>query len=194
MFACHRLRSVGAVGLASAGVLVGHTITYTLAPTRLSEVAGGWQRSAHGYLGAVDDLAAAFAAIALAIIMLGRVTSSQGQIGLRLLAGRLIALQVASFMAMELIERVASQVGVAQFLLSVLFPVGVFVQAGVGLAIALIVRWLLQLAAAIADGSRRSTLAVEPRFFSRLALEPPLRANTEWAAAAIRGPPLSGRT
>ena len=148
MSAARSSRPSVVLGLALGGVLVGHTVAYRLllpdAHARTLELAA----SGHGYLSGANVVGLVAAVIALAALFLGRVLRAD-EVDLRHLTTRLIGFQMAVFVAMEVLERIASGGGV-QHLPAVLL-VGLPVQAGVALLVALFARLLLRVAAAIAD-------------------------------------------
>ncbi len=136
------------LGLAFGGVLLGHTVAYRLlvpdAHSRALELAA----SGHGYLSGANALGLVAAIIVLAALFLGGVMRMHDAVPQHL-AARLIAFQVAAFLAMEVLERLASGGG-TQHLSSVLL-VGLPVQALIAVLVALVARLLLRVAAAIAD-------------------------------------------
>jgi hypothetical protein len=136
------------LGLALGGVLLGHTVAYRLllpdAHARTLELAA----SGHGYLSGANVVGLVAAVVALAALFLGRVLRAD-EIDLRHLTARLIGFQMAVFVAMEVLERIASRGG-AKHLPAVLL-VGLPVQAAVALLVALVARLLLRVAAAVAE-------------------------------------------
>ena len=136
------------LALAFGGVLLGHTIAYRLlvpdAHTRALELAA----SGHGYLSGANAVGLVGAIIALAALFLGGVMRTHDAVPQHL-AARLVAFQMAAFLAMELLERLASGGGV-HHLASVLL-IGLPVQASIAALVALVARLLLRVAAAIAD-------------------------------------------
>lgn len=136
------------LGLAFGGVLLGHTVAYRLlipdAHTRALELAA----SGHGYLSGANAIGLVGAIIALAALFLGGVMRTQDAVPQHL-AARLVAFQMAAFLAMEVLERLASGGG-TQHLASILV-IGLPVQAMIAVLVALVARLLLQVAAAIAD-------------------------------------------
>jgi hypothetical protein len=136
------------LALAFGGVLLGHTVAYRLlvpdAHARALELAA----SGHGYLSGANAIGLVVAIVALAALFLGGVMRTQDAVP-RHLAARLVAFQMAAFLAMEVLERIASGGGL-QHLASVLL-VGLPVQALIAALVALVARLLVQVAAAIAD-------------------------------------------
>lgn len=136
------------VGLAFGGVLLGHTVAYRLlipdVHTRALELAA----SGHGYLSGANAIGLVGAIIALAALFLGGVMRTQDAVPPHL-AARLVAFQMAAFLSMEVLERIASGGG-TQHLASVLV-IGLPVQVLIAALVALVARLLLRVAAAIAD-------------------------------------------
>jgi len=136
------------LGLALGGVLLGHTVAYRLllpdAHTRALELAA----SGHGYLSGANVVGLVASVVALAALFLGGVLRTNARAP-RHLAARLVGFQMAAFLAMEVLERVASGGGV-QHLPSVLV-IGLPVQALIALLVAFVAWLLLRAAAAIAE-------------------------------------------
>ena len=136
------------LALAFGGVLLGHTVAYRLlvpdAHARTLELAA----SGHGYLSGANAVGLIGAIIALAALFLGGVMRTHDAVP-RHLAARLVGFQMAAFLAMEVLERLASGGG-TQHLTSVLL-IGLPVQALIAGLVALVARLLLRVAAAIAD-------------------------------------------
>jgi hypothetical protein len=136
------------LGLALGGLLLGHTLAYRLllpdAHTRALELAA----SGHGYLSSANVVGLVAAVVALAALFLGGVLRSHDSQP-RHLAARLIGFQMAAFLAMEVLERIASGGGV-QHLPAVLL-IGLPVQALIAVLVAFVARLLLRIAAVIAD-------------------------------------------
>ncbi len=136
------------LGLALGGVLLGHTAAYRLlipdAHTRALELAA----SGHGYLSGANVVGLAAAVVALAALFLGGVLRTH-EAAPRNLAMRLIGFQMAAFLAMEVLERIASGGGVQH--LPAVLAIGLPVQALIAGLVVLLARFLLRAAAAIAD-------------------------------------------
>jgi hypothetical protein len=136
------------LGLALGGVLLGHTVAYRLllpdAHTRALELAA----SGHGYLSGANVVGLVASVAALATLFLGGVLRTN-ETAPRHLSARLVGFQLAAFLTMEVLERIASA-GDVQHLPSVLV-IGLPVQALIALLVALVVWLLLRVAASIAD-------------------------------------------
>ena len=179
------------LGLALGGVLLGHTVAYRLlipdAHTRALELAA----SGHGYLSGANVVGLVAAVVALAALFLGGVLRTNDAAPQRL-ALRLVGFQMTAFLAMELLERIASGGG-TQHLLTVLLT-GLPVQALIAVLVAFMARLLLRVASAIAERLTRppawaDTVAVsvgapaEPRRPDRTG-SPPGRAPPSFLVAA----------
>jgi len=141
-------RSSLVLGLALGGVLVGHTAAYRLLLPDAHARAAELTAAGHGYLSGANVVGLVAAVIALAALFLGGVLRTNGTAPTRL-ATRLIGFQMAAFLAMEVLERVASGDGV-QHLPAVLL-IGLPVQAIVAVLVAVAAHLLLRAAVAIAD-------------------------------------------
>jgi hypothetical protein len=160
------------LGLALGGVLLGHTVAYRLllpdAHARALELAA----SGHGYLSGADVVGLVAAVVALAAIFLGGVLRTN-ETAPPHLAARLVGFQIAAFLAMEVLERIASGGGL-QHLPSVLL-VGVPAQALIALLAAFAAWLLLRAAAAIADLLSRAPTWAETNLRVREACAEPHR-------------------
>ncbi len=129
-----------AVALAAGGVLVGHGLAYALVQPDVHARAGLLASTGHAYLHLLDAPALVLMVVAFAAAVgtgLGRrARPATGGAFFRRLAG----LQVATFVAMEVAERLASGASLTGLLDGGLLPVGIAVQ----LAIAALGAWLLR--------------------------------------------------
>jgi len=173
-----------ATGLAAGSVLLGHGITYAIVHPDAHDRAGVLAATGHAYLHLLEGpgiVLAIVSALAAALIGLGRLGASPDPSSL---FRHLAAAQLSAFVAMEILERVAS--GAAQFRPSdaMLIVLGVVIQ----LALARLGAWLL---AALNHGGRRLAAAI-PRL--RLPLPRPAFRIGEMpvlapARAPVAGPP-----
>jgi hypothetical protein len=178
-------------GLALGGVLLGHTVAYRIlipdAHTRSLELAA----SGHGYLNGANVVGLVAAIAALAAVFLGGVLRTN-QVVPRHLAARLVGFQMAAFLSMEVLERVASGGGTRH--LAPVLLVGLPVQATIAILVAVVARLLLRVAAAIADLLTRTPawismvvasarVSAEPRRPDRTG-SPPGRAPPSFVIAA----------
>jgi hypothetical protein len=136
------------LGLALGGVLLGHTVAYRLllpdAHARALELAA----SGHGYLSSANVVGLVASVVALAALFLGGVLRTNVTAPTHL-AVRLVGFQMAAYLAMEVLERLASGGG-TQHLAAVLL-IGLPVQALIAVIVALVARLLLRVASATAD-------------------------------------------
>jgi hypothetical protein len=180
-----RLHPATLLALGLGGVLVGHSIVYRLlipdAHTRAAELAA----TGHGYLSGADAIATVAIVAALAYAFLGGVLRAPAPSG-ALLVGRIAAFQVAAFVAMEGIERLAS--GTVGHALPAVLLVGLPVQLVVALAIAAVAAWLARAGRAV-TGSPREVVGARPAVLARNIAPPSLlRAGARWAPRG-RSPP-----
>jgi hypothetical protein len=151
-------------GVAFAGVVAGHSLTYFAA------LPGGNERGA--YLAATGHSYwrnALVLALLLEVLGLGVVAVRGFRAGLRgtlpirhsarQLALRLALIQVVAFGALEAGERLVSGAGVSGMFAHHLFVVGIAVQLLVAVAGALLLRWLAAAARAIGASLRRGAAA-----------------------------------
>jgi hypothetical protein len=182
-------------GTATAGVVLGHWLSYLLAirETRLREQI--LSTSGHGYwLGAVK------VAIVAVLIALGSVVvrhlrgraRADALFGERLssLTGRLALLQLIGFTAMEITERIAFGASVGAMFVHHLYFLGLAVQVLVAAAGAVVLLWFARAAdrvrSAVLGGRRRiGTPAVRVAATPSPARPPLLLVG----AAGLRGPP-----
>ncbi|MEP6759030.1 MAG: hypothetical protein ABJB55_07545 [Actinomycetota bacterium] len=177
------------LGLALAGVLAGHSLTYRVLMPDAHERTAELARNGHGYLDGANALGLVAVIAALAIVFLGRLVRPNGTE--RHVLRRLTAFQLTAFAAMELLERLGSGAGMHQ--LPRVFVVGVPAQLLVAAIVAAVVRLTLQAATIVADrgvggaavgaiGAIAATL--------RPVVVPPLPPTT--GAPLERAPPFAG--
>ncbi len=183
------------LGVAAAGVLAGHWLTYLVtvpdARARMATLAA----TGHGYLSLVGELVTALAALSIAAVFVGAlVDAGAGPRPGRALALRLSAIQVAAFCAMEVLERVMAGSPVGALTHSAVLPVGVAANVGIALLGAVLLRWILRTADRVAEAAAaRSAAPILPRrtLLVPLPATPARRSLLELAAVPARGPPLS---
>ncbi len=140
------------VGAGLANVVAGHTIVYALISSRANR-AGVLAGTGHSYWDAAIFASAFFGTAALAVLvarsfrrgLYGRARALPGYLNL---ATRLACIQVVTFTAMEVLERVAAGLPVPIPEQGVL-PIGVLVQVLVALVAAGLLRWLARGAEAL---------------------------------------------
>ena len=147
------LRTASVIVLSIGGIMVGHAITYAgLAPVALAREA--WlMATGHGYLSATEPIASAALLGVLGIVFLRGLTGPAT--APETLTRRLLAFGLIGFLLLEVAERLASGSGFGD-LVRVL-PVGLVIQAGLALAVAGTVRFLLRAAVVVVGfGAGRS--------------------------------------
>jgi hypothetical protein len=185
-------RNVVILGVAAAGLALGHRITYSLgvpdAHARIRVLAD----TGHGYLGLATQLAVVAGVAALAIVFAHRLTrrdsAAPGCSTFLWLAG----FQVAAFASVEVLERLVTGAPVDHLLHTGIMPIGLVVQvalAGLGaLLLSLLLKAADTVAAAISDA-----IVISPRDL-RVPMAPQLLAGPATALVGpsdIRGPPHS---
>ncbi|MEA2579772.1 MAG: hypothetical protein QOE83_664 [Actinomycetota bacterium] len=138
----HRVSA--AAGLAAGGVLIAHSLTYTVIAPHMAARDHLLAATGHGYLPAANLLALLAVLITVGALFLGRLTRPWSTPGWKHLGARMVVLQVGAFLAMELLERWSSGEPLAGLTYGGLLPIGVGFQlllAGVG---TLLVRFLLR--------------------------------------------------
>jgi hypothetical protein len=180
------LRTATLAGLAVAGIVLGHAITYAgLSPTAVAREA--WlTATGHGYLPVAGrlGLVAALAVLAGAFL---RGLDGEGWQGWRSLERRLVPLMVGGFVVIEITERIAAGAGFGDLVRVV--PLGVPVQIGIGFVLAAAIRWSTRTGAAIAATVRGRALRPKAPFVLALVGVPPEAGRPFLAAVASRGPP-----
>jgi len=146
-------RSATLLGLALGGVLVGHALTYRVlvpdAHARTVELA----ETGHAYLGGANALGLVAAIAGLSVLFLGRLVRADGDGADPFV--RLVAFQLTTFAAMELLERLGSGAGIRQLLPALV--VGLPVQVLVAAIVARIARFIVRAAAVVADRETSGT-------------------------------------
>ncbi len=141
------VRPAALLGLALGGVLVGHSLTYRVLVPDAHARAVTLADTGHAYLGGANMLGLVAAVAALSILFLGRLL--RGTAASPRVAVRLMAFQLTTFAAMEVLERLGSGAGVRQLLPALL--VGIPTQIVVAGIVAVLVRCILRAASIVAD-------------------------------------------
>lgn len=160
--------------LALSGVAAGHTVAYELAVPNGGRRAALLAQTGHSYWNIAVTVAvflelSGILALAIRHFRAGLAGTSFPQLGFAHLAGRLAAMQVAAFSALEVGERLRSGIPVGEMFHNHLFPVGVILQILVACAGAVLLRWLGRAAEAVGrligrtPGARRPTVTVRRR-------------------------------
>ena len=174
------------LGVAGAGLLLGHWLTYLVdvpSPAREHVLAA----SGHGYMATAAQLASVLAAICVATLFLSRLTRREPSVAFASTARRLAAVQTAAFVAMEVLERIGAGAGMHD--LASILPIGVGAQMLVALAGA----WLLRRVVRAADAAANlagSVGVIAARATSSLPMLPAV-APARRAAGSVcsRAPP-----
>lgn len=183
-------RRTGAIlGVAAGGLLLGHWLTYLVEVPDATTRDGVLAASGHGYLGVAAQVGAIAAAVSVAVVFLGRLTSRDPGLPFRPTVARLAAVQGSAFVAMEVLERLGA--GAYLHDLTSILPVGLAAQALIAIAGTLVLRWVLR--AADATGSLVDGLSVAPRGpVSTLGVRASsLHPSPVVDAIGARGPPRS---
>jgi hypothetical protein len=182
------VRTLAVYGLALAGVLVGHAVTYTLllpdAHQRATELAA----TGHAYLVGLQRVVVAVALVGLAVTFLGRLVRPGGPLPRGGSMRRILSFQLAAFATMEIAERIGSGSSFGD--LTRILPLGLAVQAVVALGVAGLLVALLRAADRTA-----AALSASPSVLARPAIAVPLPAGPALVRASLlavpgrRGPP-----
>jgi hypothetical protein len=188
-------RGVPLAGTATAGVVLGHWLSYVLALPETRVRGQALMASGHGYwLSAVKIGVVAFVA-ALACVAVRHLSGHADEgapFGERLswLAGRLALVQILGFTAMEVTERVAFGAPVGGMFLHHLYFLGLAVQVLIAAVGALVLLWFGRAAASVAArmGARPRRAGSAAVAFVRVASSH-RRPLVLHGAAGLRGPP-----
>lgn len=187
-------RRIAFLGLALAGTLLGHTLTYFLAIRATTHRGEHLVRAGHSYWGAAVWLVSALVAcgiLALVLSALRRRGAAPEASPLWRSAALLAAAQVTGFLLLEGLERVVSGAGFGDLINHDLVLVGLLMQVAVSLIGATLLRWLMR-AAHLLAGLAGVALPGTPPFLPT----PPrarvgLRAVMPLGGWGLRGPPPS---
>jgi hypothetical protein len=184
-------RPMTVVGLAFAGALAGHALTYAWLIRGPAERASVLHATGHGYLANADGFGMVAALVSLAVLFLSRLTDPAGHgLPFRTLVVGVAGFQVFTFAALEITERL--HVGASLGDLPRVLSAGTLVEVAVAIAVAAVLRAVLRAAEVVADAiSRAAPASPRPSVARR---RPPLPAVPNTAArgtAGIRAPPLA---
>ena len=188
-----RLRSL--LGVAMAGVVVGHSLAYFTALPDASARAELLARTGHSYWPVAVLLALAVSAVAFARHIRDHVRSplNEGAIGQNylLVAAWLVVMQVSAYAVIEVTERLASGYPIQQMFHSALPLIGVAVQVLVACASTLLLRLLARAAEALAGTLARSLAPLpSPRLWAPGGDPHTVAQRLLWAACRGRAPPF----
>jgi len=181
--------------LALSGVAAGHAVAYYLVAPGAGQRNALLAQTGHSYWNVavtaaiLSELVGVFA-LAVAHFRAGHAGAARLRLGFPSLAGRLAAMQVAAFSALEVAERVRTGVPLGEMFHNQLFPIGVGIQLLVAAAGALLLLWLATAAESIGSLFRRRPAAQQAASGLRLplALDVPAR-SVHCEALRGRAPP-----
>jgi hypothetical protein len=188
-------RGFPVLGLAAAGMVLGHWLAYVIAIPVATLRARILADSGHSYWTVAVEVAVGMAAVGLGVLAARHLVESHqvertaGDRNRLPLALRLSTLQVALFTVVEVAERIMARQPVTGMFHHRVFLIGLVIQCLVALAAALFLGWFSRVAARAAMSARGVKM---PRLaFSHLTVSPsPVRpVPVLQGAAGLRGPP-----
>lgn len=184
-----RTFTLPAFGLALAGLVAGHLLSYALAIPDEHQRAFVLRSTGHDYLPAAGQIALVLAVAAIVGVIAGsigrRTMATAGA-----LAGRLVALQVGAFLAVEVLERLIAGAPLSGLGHDHLLVVGIAVQIGVALVGAALLRVLARAGSRLAAAVSVRPVLPRPHAvfgFPTAAMRPALPVLA--GATGLRGPP-----
>jgi hypothetical protein len=183
------------LGVAMAGVVVGHSLAYFTALPNASARAELLARTGHSYWHGAVLLALAVSAVAFARHVRDHVRFSltEGAAGQSylLVAVWLAVVQVSAYAVIEVTERLASGYPIQQMFHSALPLIGVAIQVLVACASTLLLRLLARAAEVLAGALARTRAASPPPLLWAPGSDPHLLTQRLlWAACRGRAPPI----
>jgi hypothetical protein len=146
-------RTAATLGIAAAGLTLGHWLAYALAAPGAHEREELLHAAGHGYLAFATQLAVLAGTLGLAGLFLARVRQQEGEGSFARDVVRLAAVQAGAFVAMEVGERLLSGASLHDLSHGPLLVIGLAVQLLVAIAGAALLR-LTDRGAAAAHGLR----------------------------------------
>ncbi|HSJ51945.1 MAG TPA: hypothetical protein VLA90_11795 [Actinomycetota bacterium] len=181
-----RLRGVPTFGFATAGLLIGHALSYLIAVPDPHHRDLLLHATGHAYL-PVAAQAAIILALAAAAAVVARSWSGRGitpQDRFGRLAWTLAVVQITAFVGQEVLERVLTGMPLGDLVHDLVLPIGIGVQAAVALVGAALLRLLARTSARAVQGlAPRSVPPPRPAFAVAIAA-----AERPTVAAALRLP------
>jgi hypothetical protein len=189
-----RVRGLPVFGVAVAGLVLGHVVSYLIAVPDPHQRAFLLQRTGHAYLPALGEAALILALGGIVALFVRAFAGFRGggPEGVVRLACALALVQVSAFAGQEVLERLVAGAPLRELVGDHILIVGAIVQIAIAAAGAATLRWLTRAAVRLATsvGSR----AALPRVRPVLALpDTALPANARllvWAGR-VRAPPSS---
>ena len=151
---------LAALGIASAGVMISHWLTYLLHVPAADHRSGVLAATGHGYQPFLGQAVAVLLAVSIAALFLGRAILAH-PVSDRSLAVRLAGVQVGTFAGMEVVERLVAGVGLADLTSGGLLPLGVGLNVAVALLGAVLLRCVLRLAERVAGIAGRGPVLAQ---------------------------------
>jgi hypothetical protein len=184
-------RSVAALSVASLGLVLGHWLTYALDLPDPSLRADVLASTGHAYLSTFAQLASVAAVAGLGSLFLGTIVRAGRSRSITNVFAMLAVFQIAAFLGMEVVERLAAGASIPALAQSWILPIGAVIQSVLAAVGALVIHWLLRTAERA--GSRALPAQVRARGALVLALQLSDRRPTLLLSASggIRGPPVS---
>ena len=175
---------------AVGGLLIGHAIAYLVAVPDPYHRDLVLQRTGHGYLPTVAELALV-AVLAAAASVIGRAfRRGDGAGSFASIAGQLAALQVVAFAGQEVTERLVARVPLGELIHDHVLVIGFAMQVLVALVGALVLRLLVRAGERVAAVVRPRRVLPRPSLGARLvAITSLVPRGGRVPAFAIRGPP-----
>jgi hypothetical protein len=185
----HPRRAVATVGVAGAGLVLGHWVAYALGTPHAHARDELLDATGHGYLPYATQVALLAGAMGLVALFLARFSRREGRGSFGADAAVLAAVQSITFVTMEVGERLASGASLNDLAQGNLVAIGISVQVAMAVVGALVLRATDRFAEKADARSRVAPLPV-PRPLATMAAVPfvsPRRPSMR--AAASRAPP-----
>jgi hypothetical protein len=176
------------MGLAAAGLAVGHWTAYAIATPVAHERDAVLHATGHGYLPFATQVAVLAGALGLAVLFLARLTTTRNRGSFARDAAALVMAQSGAYLAIEIGERLLAGASLHDLTHGSLLAIGLGVQVVVACGGA----WLMHLTdwASEVATSLRSTVAHPPALFATaVALPGHAPARRVARTTASRGPP-----
>ena len=158
----HPRRTVATVGVAAAGLVLGHWLAYEFGAAHTQEREQLLRAGAHAYLPYAVQVAVLTATLGLAAVFLARLTRREANGSLARDTARLASLQTGAFATLEIGERLLAGASLHDLAHGRLLVIGLCVQVAVALCGATLLR-LTERAAELAESFGRSPGLVRPR-------------------------------
>ena len=156
MSGTHPRRTAATVGLASAGLVLGHRLAYAITAPHAPAREGWLRATGHGYMHDATQVALLAGVLGLLALFLSRLTRREGRGSFAGDVARLAAVQTTAFLAMEVGERWLSGASFHDLTHGQLLGTGLGLQLAMAVAGALVLR-VTDRAAEAAEGLERSS-------------------------------------